>query len=98
VAEAVGAYELEVLTGPTEDEEGRRAELTLLGEQGNRLANITFYGPEVTLGPEFVSRANLPLLRLHTDALSSVLTLLDGEKPVYFEFTDRGRLTTAQDS
>jgi hypothetical protein len=27
-----------------------------------------------------------------------VLALLDGEKPVYFEFTDRGRLRTAQDS
>jgi hypothetical protein len=97
VAEVVEAYELEILTGPTEDEEGRRAELTLLGEQGGRLANITFYGPEATLGPEFVSRANLPLLQLHTDMLSSVLALLDGEKPLFFEFTDRGRLTTTQD-
>ena len=95
---AVGAYELEILTGSVEDEEGRRAELTLLGEQGERLANITFYEPEVTLGSEFVSRANLPLLQLHTDMLSSVLALLDGGKPVFFEFTDRGRLATAQDS
>lgn len=100
MATAVGAYELEILTGPTEDEAGRRvrAELSLLGEQGERLAFIAFYGPEVTLGPEGVSRANLPLLQLHTDMLSSVLALLDGEKPVFFEFTDRGRLSTEQDS
>ncbi len=98
MATAVGAYELAILTGPVEDEEGRRAELTLLGEQGERLANITFYGPEVTLGSEFVSRASLPLLQLHTDMLSSVLALLEGKKPVFFEFTDRGRLATAQDS
>ena len=98
MATAVGAYELEILTGTVEDEEGKRAELTLLGEQGERLANITFYEPEVTLGSEFVSRANLPLLQLHTDMLSSVLALLDSEKPVFFEFTDRGRLSTAQGS
>jgi hypothetical protein len=98
VAEAVGTYELEILIGSTEDEESRRAELTLLGERGERLAHITFYGPEVPLGPDFVNRANLPLLQLHTDALSGVLALLEGERPVFFEFTERGRLTTAQES
>ena len=102
MATRVRAYELEIFTGATEDEAGRekRAELFLLGEQGERLASISFYGPEVEvpLGPEGVSRANLPLLRLPTDMLSSVLALLDGEKPVFFEFTDRGRLTTEQDS
>ena len=97
MAEVVESYELEILTGPTEDEEGRRAELTLLGKQGRRLAFITFYGPEAALGSEFVSRASLPLLQLHTDMLSSVLALLDGEKSLFFEFTDRGRLTTTQD-
>jgi hypothetical protein len=97
VAEKVESYELEILTGPTEDEEGRRAELTLLGKQGDRLAFITFYDPDATLGSEFVSRANLPLLQLHTDMLSSVLALLDGEKSLFFEFTDRGRLTTTRD-
>ena len=102
MATRVGAYELEIFTGATESEAGReeRAELFLRGEQGEPLASISFYGPEVgvSLGPEGVSRGSLPLLRLPTDMLSSVLALLGGDKPVFFEFTDRGRLTTEQDS
>lgn len=99
VAEAVGAYELEILTGSRGEEEGRRAELFLRSEQGDRLASIAFYDPEATLGQEFVSRANMPMLQLHTDMLPSVLALLHGDKPVFVELTDRGgRLTTTEDS
>jgi hypothetical protein len=95
VAGAVGAYELEILTGSRGEEEGRRAELFLRGEQGDRLASITFYDPGVALGQEFVSRANMPMLQLHSEMLPSVLALLNGDKPVFVELTDRGgRLTT----
>lgn len=98
MATAVGTYELEILTGPSADEEGRRAELTLRSEQGDPLGSVTFYDPEVTLGPDFVSRASRPLLHLHTDMLSSVLALLNGDKSVFIEYTDRGgRLTTTED-
>ncbi len=99
MATAVGAYDLEILTGPTPDEDGRRAELTLSSEQGDPLGSITFYGPEITLGPDFVSRANRPLLHLHTDMLPSVLVLLHSEKRVFVEFTaGSGRLRTQEDS
>lgn len=100
MATAVGTYELEILTGPGSDEdEGRRAELTLRSEQGDPLGSITFYDPETTLGPDFVSRASRPLLHLHTDMLSSVLVLLNSDKPVFVEYTDRGgRVATTEDS
>lgn len=101
----VGAYELEILTGPTveegtsTEENGRRATLALESEQGDPLGSITFYGPEVTLPPDFVSRANRPLLHLHTDTLPSVLALLQSEKRVFVEFTDGGgRITSIGDS
>ena len=99
VADAVGTYELEILTGPGDDEQGSRAELSLRGEQGEPLGSITFYDPEVTLGHDFVSRASRPMLHLHTDMLPSVLALLNSDKPVFVELTDSaGRLTTAGDS
>jgi hypothetical protein len=98
VATPVGAYELEIITGRTELESGRRAKLTLLGEQGERLAFITFVGPEVGLGVEFVDEADVPVLGLPADMLSGVLVLLHSEKRVFFEFTDKGRLTTREHS
>jgi hypothetical protein len=41
------------LSTGTELVSGRRAKLTLLDEQGDRLAFMTFFGPEVGLGVEF---------------------------------------------
>jgi hypothetical protein len=99
VTTPVGGYELEMITGRTIiDPSGRRAELTLLTEQGDRLAVINFFGPEVELGVEHVDEEDVPLLNLPADQLSGVLTLLNSEKPVFFEFTDKGRLTTREDS
>jgi hypothetical protein len=102
VSTEVGAYELEILTGPVVveeggfiEEEGRRASLTLIDEQGDPLGSISFYGPEVALPPDLVSRANRPMLHLPTDMLSSVLALLDSKKRV---FVDEGRVTTRDDS
>lgn len=72
---------------------------SLLSEQGDHVGSITFYEPDVTLGHDFVSRASRPLLHLHTDMLSSVLALLNSDKSVFVEYTDRGgRLTTTDDS
>jgi hypothetical protein len=110
-AKAVRAYAVEIKTGPTEDEEGSqatvRAMVRLLGEPGEALGeergepigHIYFYGPEVTLESDFVSRASRPILHLHTDMLSGVLNLLESEKPVFVELREpRGRLTTDEES
>ncbi len=110
-ANAIRAYELEIKTGPSEDEEGSeavvRASVRLLGEpgeavgeeQGKPIGHIYFYGPEVTLESDFHSRASRPILHLHTEMLSSVLHLLEGEKPVFVELEgSRGRLTTDEES
>ncbi len=97
MAVRVGTYEVEINTGPSEDEENSeatvRAEISLLGEpdeahplgeeQGKPIGHIYFYGPEVTLEPDFHSRTGRPILHLHTDMLSSVLDLLDSDKPVF---------------
>ena len=107
MATAVGAYELEILTGPG-TEEGERARLNLFGEQGReRLGRIYFYAPQVTLQNDFVDRGSNPVLHLHTEMLSSVLDLLHSEKMLfvairggdpekYLHTTEqhRGRLTT----
>jgi hypothetical protein len=108
VATAVGAYELEIITGPG-TEKGERARLNLFSERGirDRLGRIYFYGPQVTLENDFVDRGSNPVLHLHTEMLSSVLVLLDSEKPLfvairggdpekYLHITEqhRGRLTT----
>ena len=99
VATAVRAYELEILTGPSTDEEGRRAELILSGEQGEPLGTVTFYDPEAKLPHDFVSRASRPLLHMRADMLPSVLALLHSDKPLFVEYTDRGgRLTTTEGS
>ena len=102
---AVRTYEVEVKTGPSEDEEGSgatvRAEVRLLGkpsealgeEQGEPIGRIRFYGSEVALESDYVDRASRPILHLHTDMLSSVLHLLDSEKAVFVELREpRGRL------
>ena len=95
----VGGYELEMITGRTVIEPSRnRAELTLLTEQGDRLAVIDFRGQEMGLGVEHVDEEDVPVLNLPADQLSGVLTLLNSEKPIFFEFTDKGRLTTREDS
>lgn len=99
MATAVGAYELEIITGP-DIEEGERARLNLFSEQGGeRLGRIYFYGPQVTLQNDFVDRGSNPVLHLHTGMLSSVLDLLHSEKPLFVELTEqqRGRLTTTED-
>jgi hypothetical protein len=100
VATAVGAYEVEIITGTGGDEDGVRAKLNLFSEQeGGRLGRIYFYGPDETLEGDFVDRGSNPVLHLHTDMLSSVLDLLNSEKPLFVEFTEqRGRLTTTEDS
>ena len=99
VTTQVGGYELEMITGRTTIEpSGRRAELTLLTEQGDCLAVINFFGQEIGLGVEHVDEEDVPVLNLPADQLSGVLTLLNSEKPVFFEFTDKGRLTTREDS
>jgi hypothetical protein len=96
VATRVRSYELEIVTGHSEDEGASRAELTLRSEQGEVLGNIEFYEPEATLRSDFVNRGGNPIMHLHTDMLSSVLALLHSEKPVFVEYTDQagGRLTT----
>lgn len=100
---AVGGYDLQILTGPivakeggSAEEEGRRASLTLNNEQGDPLGSIGFYGPEVTLPHDLVSRAGRPMLHLHTDMLSSVLALLHSGKRVFVD--DAGLITTREDS
>jgi hypothetical protein len=97
VATAVGAYELEIITGPGK-EESERARLNLFSELGrrDRLGRIYFYGPQVTLKNDFVDRGDNPVLHLHTEMLSSVLDLLHSEMPLFVEITEqhRGRLTT----
>jgi hypothetical protein len=94
VSTAVAGYELEILTGPREEEDGKRAELTLLDEQGAPVAHLTVCDPEVPLGPNFVSRASRHMMQLHTDMLSSVLALLHSGKPL---FVSEGVLTTRED-
>jgi hypothetical protein len=100
VATAVGAYEVEIVTGPSV-EEGERAKLNLFGEQGgDRIGRIYFYGEQVPLQSDFVDRGSNPVLHLHIGMLSSVLDLLESEKPLFIELTEqnRGRLTTTEDT
>jgi hypothetical protein len=99
VATAVGAYEVEITTGPT-IEEGERARLNLFGEQGGEwLGRIYFYDPQVTLESDFVDRGSNPVLHLHMGVLSSVLDLLNSEKPLFIELEqNRGRLTTTEET
>jgi hypothetical protein len=99
VATAVGGYEVEIITGPPVEED-QRAKINLLGEQeGDHIGRIYFYEPQVPLGSDFVDRGSNPVLHLHIGTLSSVLALLDGEKPLFIELTEqqRGRLTTTED-
>jgi hypothetical protein len=100
VATPVGAYEVEIITGTAVDVEGVRAKLNLFSEQGGgRLGRFYFYGPDETLEGDFVDRGSNPVLHLHTDMLSSVLALLNSEKPLFVEFSgQRGGLTTTEDS
>jgi hypothetical protein len=100
VATEVGAYEVEIITGPSV-EEGERARLNLFSEQGgDRLGRIYFYGPQVPLESDFVDRGSNPVLHLHIGMLSSVLALLNSEKRLFIGFTEqnRGRLTTTEDT
>jgi hypothetical protein len=100
VIAAVGAYEVEIVTGPAMDAGGERARLNLFSEQGGeRLGRIYFYGPQVILESDFVDRGSNPVLHLHVGMLSSVLDLLNSEKPLFVDFTEqRGRLTTTEDT
>jgi hypothetical protein len=99
VATEVGAYEVEIITGPSV-EEGERARLNLFSEQGgDRIGRIYFYGPQVPLESDFVDRGSSPVLHLHIGMLSSVLDLLNSEKPLFIELEqNRGRLTTTEDT
>jgi hypothetical protein len=99
VATEVGAYEVEIITGPSV-EEGERARLNLFGEQGgDRIGRIYFYGPQVPLESDFVDRGSNPVLHLHIGMLSSMLDLLNSEKPLFIELEqNRGRLTTTEDT
>jgi len=100
VATAVGAYEVEIITGPPIEEGERVARLNLFSEQGGDfLGRIYFYGPQVTLESDFVDRGNNPVLHLHMGMLSSVLDLLNSEKPLFIELEqNRGRLTTTKET
>jgi hypothetical protein len=99
VATEVGAYEVEIITGPSV-EEGERARLNLFSEQGgDRIGRIYFYGPQVPLESDFVDRGSNPVLHLHIGMLSSVLDLLNSEKPLFIELEqNRGRLMTTEDT
>ena len=99
MATPVGAYEVEIVTGPS-TEEGERARLNLFSEQGgDRLGRIYFYDPQVILDSDFVDRGSNPVLHLHMGALSSVLALLNSEKPLFIELEqNRGRLTTTEET
>jgi hypothetical protein len=100
VLTAIGAYEVEIVTGPPM-EEGERARLNLFAEQGgDRVGRIYFYGAEVALKSDFVDRGSNPVLHLHIGMLSSVLALLESEKPLFVELTeqDMGRLTTTEET
>jgi hypothetical protein len=99
VVTEVGAYEVEIITGPSV-EEGERARLNLFSEQGgDRIGRIYFYGPQVPLESDFVDRGSNPVLHLHIGMLSSVLDLLNSEKPLFIELEqNRGRLTTTEDT
>jgi hypothetical protein len=100
VATAVGAYELEIITGPPVEEGEIVARVNLFSEQGgDRLGSIYFYGPQVTLESDFVDRGSNPVLHLHLGMLSSVLDLLNSEKPLFIELEqNRGRLTTTDET
>ncbi len=52
------------------------------------------------LQSDFVDRGSNPVLHLHIGMLSSVLDLLESEKPLFIELTEqnRGRLTTTEDT
>jgi hypothetical protein len=99
VVTEVGAYEVEIITGPSV-EEGERARLNLFSEQGgDRIGRIYFYGPQVPLESDFVDRGSNPVLHLHIGMLSSVLDLLNSEKSLFIELEqNRGRLTTTEDT
>jgi hypothetical protein len=99
VVTEVGAYEVEIITGPSV-EEGERARLNLFSEQGgDRIGRIYFYGPQVPLESDFVDRGSNPVLHLHIGMLSSMLDLLNSEKPLFIELEqNRGRLTTTEDT
>jgi hypothetical protein len=99
VATEVGAYEVEIISGPSV-EEGERARLNLFSEQGgDRIGRIYFYGPQVPLESDFVDRGSNPVLHLHIGMLSSVLDLLNSEKSLFIELEqNRGRLTTTEDT
>ncbi|HET6688923.1 MAG TPA: hypothetical protein VFG82_06100, partial [Rubrobacter sp.] len=75
-----------------------RARLNLFSEQGGeRLGRIYFYDPQVILESDFVDRGSNPVLHLHTGMLSSVLDLLNSEKPLFIELEqNRGRLMTTE--
>jgi hypothetical protein len=80
-------------------EEGERAKLNLFAEQGgDRVGRIYFYGAEVALASDFVDRGSNPVLHLHIGMLSSVLDLLQSEKPLFIDLTEQnmGRLTTTE--
>ena len=96
---AVGAYEVEIVTGSPE-EEGERARINLFAEQGgDRIGRIYFYDPQVTLESDFVDRGSNPVLHLHMGVLSSVLALLNSEKPLFIELEqNKGRLTTTEET
>jgi hypothetical protein len=100
VATAVGAYEVEITTGSSIEEGETVARLNLFSEQGGeRLGRIYFYGPQVILESDFVDRGSNPVLHLHVGMLSSVLDVLNSEKPLFVDFTEqRGRLTTTEDT
>jgi hypothetical protein len=85
VATAVGAYEVEIFTGPRIEEGERVARLNLFSEQGGDfLGRIYFYGPQVTLESDFVDRGSNPVLHLHMgNALKRVGSPKQREAGVY---------------
>ena len=80
MATPVASYELSIFTGPSHVFDNNRARLILLSKQGDRLAAITFYPPDVELPWDDVRKEDMTPadeleLHLPTDMLASVLAL-----------------------
>jgi hypothetical protein len=105
----VESYELTIATGNSGAFEGygySRATLVLLGKKGRRLASIAFHPPKRELSYDEIrdrtSDGEEFELFLPTDMLTSVLSLLESEKPVTLTYgegstrTPWGILTTTE--
>jgi hypothetical protein len=105
-AEPIESYELSINTGNSGAFEAygvARADIILLGRKGRRLATITFHQASAKLPYDKWRDTDEPELHLPTDMLTSVLALLEREKPVHLTYGERtnrtpwGILTTSSE-